>query len=105
MATNHGKVVLVGNYFYAGGTLVIDHGGGLYSMYFHLSDFKVGEGVRVQRGDVVALSGDTGRVTGPHLHWGMRANNSRVDPLGLLRKFSAQSATIEADDASAIGER
>ena len=105
VATNHGKVVLVGNYFYAGGTLVIDHGGGLYSMYFHLSDFKVGEGVRVQRGDVVALSGDTGRVTGPHLHWGMRANNSRVDPLGLLRKFTAQSATIEADDASAIGER
>jgi murein DD-endopeptidase MepM/ murein hydrolase activator NlpD len=104
-ATNHGKVVLVGNYFFAGGTLIIDHGGGLYSMYFHLSDFKVGEGVMVQRGDVVALSGDTGRVTGAHLHWGMRANNSRVDPLGLLRKFSAQSVRIETDDASAIRER
>jgi murein DD-endopeptidase MepM/ murein hydrolase activator NlpD len=105
VATNHGKVVLVGNYFYAGGTVLIDHGGGLYSMYFHLSDIKVGEGVMVQRGDVVALSGGTGRVTGPHLHWGMRANNSRVDPLDLLRKFSSQTESIGPENASANGEK
>jgi murein DD-endopeptidase MepM/ murein hydrolase activator NlpD len=105
LATNHGKVVLVGNYFFAGGALVIDHGSGLYSMYFHLSDFKVGEGAMVQRGDVVALSGDTGRVTGPHLHWGIRSNNSRVDPLDLLRKFSAQTDKIETDNDSANMER
>ena len=105
VATNHGKVVLVGNYFYAGGTVLIDHGGGLYSMYFHLSDIKVGEGVMVQRGDVLALSGGTGRVTGPHLHWGMRANNSRVDPLDLLRKFSSQTESIGLENASANGEK
>jgi murein DD-endopeptidase MepM/ murein hydrolase activator NlpD len=104
-ATNHGKVVLAGNFFFAGGALVIDHGGGLYSMYFHLSDFKVGEGTMVQRGDVVALSGDTGRVTGPHLHWGMRSNNSRVDPLGLLRKFSGQSDITDSGNASVNTER
>lgn len=88
-ASNHGRVVLVGNFFFAGGSVVIDHGGGLYSMYFHLSEFKVEEGAMVRRGDVVALSGGTGRVTGPHLHWGVRLNNTRVDPLDLLRKWGA----------------
>ena len=80
--------------------MVIDHGGGLYSMYFHLLEFKVEEGEMVRRGDVVALSGGTGRVTGPHLHWGLRLNNTRVDPLDLLRKFSSQADSGEADKAS-----
>lgn len=88
-ASNHGRVVLVGNFFFAGGSVVVDHGGGLYSMYFHLSEFKVEEGAMVRRGEVLALSGGSGRVTGPHLHWGIRLNNTRVDPLDLLRKFSA----------------
>ena len=89
IATNHGRVVLVGNFFFAGGSVVIDHGGGLFTMYFHLSEFNVEEGALVRKGDVLALSGDTGRVTGPHLHWGARLNNTRVDPMDLLRKFSA----------------
>ena len=59
---------------------------------------------KVQRGDVVALSGGTGRVTGPHLHWGMRANNSRVDPLDLLRKFSSQTESI-GPNVSVNGEQ
>lgn len=92
VASNHGRVVLVGNFFFAGGSVVIDHGGGLYSMYFHLSDVKVEEGAMVRRGDPVALSGGTGRVTGPHLHWGIRLNNTRVDPLDLLRKFGLPPA-------------
>jgi murein DD-endopeptidase MepM/ murein hydrolase activator NlpD len=100
VATNHGQVVLVGDYFFAGGSVVIDHGGGLYSMYFHLSEFKVEEGAMVRRGDVVALSGGTGRVTGPHLHWGLRLNNSRVDPLDLLRKFSTETDSGEATKVS-----
>ncbi len=100
LATNHGKVVLVGNFFFAGGSVVIDHGGGLFSMYFHLSEFKVGEGAMVRRGDVVALSGDTGRVTGAHLHWGVRLNNTRVDPLVLLRKFSNQTDAGDVDKVS-----
>ncbi|HET9916192.1 MAG TPA: M23 family metallopeptidase [Candidatus Binatia bacterium] len=105
VAVNHGKVALVGNYFFAGGSVIIDHGGGLYSMYFHLSEFKVEEGAMVRRGDVVALSGGTGRVTGPHLHWGVRLNNSRVDPLALLRKFSWQTDASETDKTSTNAEK
>jgi len=93
VATNHGRVVLVGNFFFAGASVVLDHGGGLFTMYFHLSDFRIEAGALVRKGDVLALSGDSGRVTGPHLHWGVRLNNSRVDPLDLLRKFSGPSDT------------
>jgi murein DD-endopeptidase MepM/ murein hydrolase activator NlpD len=105
VAVNHGRVALVGNYFFAGGSVIIDHGGGLYSMYFHLSEFKVEEGAMVRRGDVVALSGGTGRVTGPHLHWGVRLNNSRVDPLALLRKFSWQTDASETHKTSTNAEK
>ncbi len=105
VAVNHGKVVLVGNYFFAGGSVVLDHGGGLYSMYFHLSEFKVEEGALVRRGDVLALSGGTGRVTGPHLHWGMRLNNTRVDPLVLLRKFSSPTESGDVNKASVKAEK
>jgi murein DD-endopeptidase MepM/ murein hydrolase activator NlpD len=87
VATNHGRVVLVGNFFFAGGSVVLDHGGGLYTMYFHLSEFKVEEGAMVRKGDVIALSGMTGRVTGPHLHWAARATGARVDPMQLIEKL------------------
>jgi len=59
----------------------------------------------VRRGDVVALSGSTGRVTGPHLHWGVRLNNTRVDPLVLLRKFSKPSDSVEANKAATKAEK
>ncbi len=86
-ATNHGRVVLAGNFFFAGGSIVLDHGGGLFTMYFHLSELRVGEGEMVRRGDILGLSGATGRVTGAHLHWGARLANARVDPLQLLDKI------------------
>jgi murein DD-endopeptidase MepM/ murein hydrolase activator NlpD len=89
ISTNHGRVVLIGNFFFAGGSVVLDHGGGLFTMYFHLSEFKVEEGAMVKKGDLLALSGATGRVTGAHLHWGARLANARVDPLELLSKVSA----------------
>lgn len=89
IATNHGRVVLIGYFFFAGGSVVLDHGGGLYTMYFHLSEFKVEEGAMVRKGEVIALSGMTGRVTGAHLHWGARANGARVDPLQLIEKLGA----------------
>ncbi len=96
VASNHGRVVLVGNFFFAGGSVVLDHGGGLYTMYFHLSEFKVEQGNVVRKGEVLALSGMTGRVTGPHLHWGARLNGSRVDPFELITKLSGQSDTTPA---------
>ena len=87
-AANHGRVVLTGNYFFAGQSMVLDHGGGLYTMYFHLSEFKVDAGAMARRGDVIALSGMSGRVTGPHLHWAARLGNARVDPMELVQKIS-----------------
>jgi murein DD-endopeptidase MepM/ murein hydrolase activator NlpD len=68
----------------------LDHGGGLYTMYFHLSEFRVEEGTTVGKGDVIGLSGMTGRVTGPHLHWGARLNNARIDPFELVAKLSGR---------------
>jgi murein DD-endopeptidase MepM/ murein hydrolase activator NlpD len=92
-AANHGRVVLVDNFFFAGGSVVLDHGAGLYTMYFHLSEFRVAEGTMVRRGDVIGLSGMTGRVTGPHLHWGARVAGARIDPLQLVEKFGAKFKT------------
>ncbi len=94
LAANDGRVVLVGNFFFAGGSVVIDHGGGVFTMYFHLSEFKVEEGAAVRKGDVIALSGATGRVTGAHLHWGARLGSARVDPLELLTKISTASEAV-----------
>jgi murein DD-endopeptidase MepM/ murein hydrolase activator NlpD len=87
-ASNNAKVILAGDFFFAGGSVVLDHGGGLFTMYFHLSEIRVGEGALVRKGDIVALSGATGRVTGAHLHWGARLANARIDPLELLTKVS-----------------
>jgi hypothetical protein len=88
VASNHGRVVLIGNYFFAGGTVVLDHGDGLFTMYFHLSEFRVEQGSSVKRGDIIGLSGASGRVTGPHLHWGARLSGARINPLELLKIIS-----------------
>ena len=91
LASNRGRIALVGDFFFSGNSLVIDHGGGLHTMYFHLSEFKVAEGDEVQKGDVIGLSGMTGRVSGPHLHWGARLNGARIDPFELVNKLGARS--------------
>jgi len=107
VASNHGKVVLAGNFFFAGGSVVLDHGGALYTMYFHLSDIRVGEGTIVRKGDVLALSGATGRVTGAHLHWGARLANARIDPLELLKKISSrwQPSGLSSETSTHITEK
>jgi murein DD-endopeptidase MepM/ murein hydrolase activator NlpD len=69
--------------YFSGGTLVLDHGHGLSSSFVHLSRILVEKGERVHQGDVIAEVGATGRVTGPHLHWGMNLFDARIDP-GLL---------------------
>jgi murein DD-endopeptidase MepM/ murein hydrolase activator NlpD len=83
-ASNHGRVVLREEFYFSGKSLVLDHGGGLYTMYFHLDDFRVEPDALVRKGSVIGTAGMTGRVTGPHLHWGARLNGARVDPLALL---------------------
>jgi murein DD-endopeptidase MepM/ murein hydrolase activator NlpD len=84
-AANHGRVVLVGEFFFHGKAVVLDHGWGLYTMYFHLSEVNVSQGDLVGKNCVIGLAGSTGRVTGPHLHWGVRLGGARVDPFALVR--------------------
>ncbi|MGI9461244.1 MAG: M23 family metallopeptidase [Alphaproteobacteria bacterium] len=69
MAPQRGRVILAKNFFLSGKTMVIDHGIGVQSVFLHLDDFKAKEGEAVKQGQVVATSGNTGRSTGPHLHW------------------------------------
>ena len=75
-----GKVVLTGDHLFAGTSVYVDHGGGLVSMYFHLSEVVAAEGQEVKKGEVVGKVGSTGRSTGPHLHLGLRWQRARIDP-------------------------
>ena len=84
-AANRGRVVLAKDLFFSGNAVFVDHGLGVYSAYLHLSQMHVAPGEMVERGDVIGLAGATGRVTGPHLHWGVRVLDARVDPFALLR--------------------
>jgi murein DD-endopeptidase MepM/ murein hydrolase activator NlpD len=83
-ASNSGKVVLVSNLYYAGNTVIIDHGLGVFTLYIHLSKFRVKRGDVVEKGAIIGEVGATGRVTGPHLHWGAKIQGNRVDPFSLL---------------------
>jgi hypothetical protein len=84
-ASNSGVVVLARHLYYEGNCVVIDHGLGLYTLSMHFSRIDVHEGQRVKAGDKLGLSGATGRVTGPHLHWAVRWENAYLDPAKMLK--------------------
>ncbi|MGH7412399.1 MAG: M23 family metallopeptidase [Candidatus Methylomirabilis sp.] len=84
-ASNAARVVLAEEQFFGGNALVLDHGLGLYTMYFHLQEFLVKAGETVHKGQEIGRVGATGRATGPHLHFGVRLNGARIDPAALLR--------------------
>ena len=79
-----GRVAFAGEQFFGGRSVVIDHGGGVFSVYYHLKEFSVAEGQEISRGDRIGSVGATGRATGPHLHFGVRVPGGRVDPTRLF---------------------
>jgi murein DD-endopeptidase MepM/ murein hydrolase activator NlpD len=83
-APNAGRVVMAEDLYFSGNTVVIDHGLGMFSLLAHLSRLDVSVGDELGRGDAVGLSGATGRVTGPHLHWALRLSELSVDPLSVV---------------------
>jgi murein DD-endopeptidase MepM/ murein hydrolase activator NlpD len=83
-APNSGRVVLARDLYFTGNTVVIDHGLGVFSLLAHLSVMDVHQGDVVTQGQAIGRVGSTGRVTGPHLHWAVRMNGARVDPLAVL---------------------
>lgn len=86
-ASADGVITIVGNYFFNGKTVFVDHGQGMMSMYCHLSEINVKKGQKVKRGEVVGKVGATGRATGPHLHWNVSLNDVRVDPAIFVGAF------------------
>jgi Peptidase family M23 len=84
LATNAGRAALVAEHFFAGRNVVLDHGLGLFTFYYHLDETRVGAGEPVVAGQVIGAVGATGRVTGPHLHFGVLLGGARVDPEALL---------------------
>ncbi len=80
------RVINTGNYHYNGNTVFLDHGQGLITGYFHMNKIKVQVGQYVQQVDVLGTIGSTGRVTGPHLHWNVYLNGTKVDPALFIAK-------------------
>lgn len=85
-AANRGKVVLARDLFYTGWTVLIDHGLEVFTNYGHLSKTLVKEGTIVEKGQVIGLSGNTGRTSGPHLHWGVKIQGQYVDGVSLVEE-------------------
>ncbi len=84
VAAGPGVVALAKDLYYSGLTVIVDHGGGLFTLYAHLSRIDVKDGAAVDAGSPLGLSGATGRVTGPHLHWGGKVGSEAFDPRALL---------------------
>ncbi len=89
-------VALTGDFFFSGNVVLLDHGGGLITMYGHLDRIDVKDGQDLARGDVVGTVGATGRVTGPHLHWTISIQGERVDPIILMEEFDKLAAETVA---------
>lgn len=102
VAANDGVVVMARDNYSAGNTVIVHHGGGLYTTYFHLSRIEVKPGAKVKQGQKLGQVGSTGRVTGPHLHWGVKADDLWVDGETLLKLdfFGSPEPRVAASPAA-----
>jgi murein DD-endopeptidase MepM/ murein hydrolase activator NlpD len=91
IAPENGKVILIGEFFYSGNYLILDHGYGLLSSYSHLSKIDVSVNQFIEQGKKLGEIGATGRVTGPHLHWSVYLNNTRINPESIIKKNFLES--------------
>lgn len=91
IAPERGKVILIGDFFYSGNYLIIDHGYGLLSSYSHLSKINVSINQFIEQGERLGEIGSTGRVTGPHLHWSVYLDNTRINPESIIKKDFLES--------------
>lgn len=87
LASNDGIVVLAKDRYYSGGTVILDHGEGIYTCYFHFSQLDVKVGDKVVQGQKIGLSGATGRITGPHLHFGFMIQGIQSDPIDFMAQI------------------
>lgn len=95
-----GRIIITGEYFFNGRTVIIDHGQGLMSMVCHLERIDVQRGQSVATGEPVGIVGQTGRATGPHLHWSVSLNGVRVNPWLLLTDEQRQTLLNAADHST-----
>jgi murein DD-endopeptidase MepM/ murein hydrolase activator NlpD len=101
-ATADGKVIDAGDFFFSGNMIYLDHGQGVISLYAHLSEIGVKAGDNVKQGDIIGKVGQTGRVTGPHLHFSIITNQATIDPVFMLPKDGNPVSTVsEKSDKSA----
>ena len=87
-AVNDGVVVVASERYYSGNAVILDHGEGIYSSYSHLSKINVKKGQHIKQGQSLGLSGATGRVTGPHLHFSIIIDSKKIDPLDFIKKIN-----------------
>ncbi len=92
-AANSGIVLLAQDLFYSGNVVVIDHGTGIFTIYAHLSKIEAAAGQPIEKGQQLGLTGATGRVSGPHLHWGVKVNGVAVDPMQFVETMAILLAT------------
>ena len=88
-ASNSGVVRMAENLFYSGKVVILDHGNSIFTIYAHLSKIEVKAGRRVEKGQKLGLTGATGRVSGPHLHWGIKVNGTAVNPIRFVQVMAA----------------
>lgn len=89
-ATANGRVALADELYFTGNTVILDHGGQLFSIYAHLQQIDCRPGDEIRAGAILGTVGKTGRASGPHLHWGVRLRGDRIDPQALLKLFQKE---------------